>query len=114
VKQFKYISALMLLSVSTMAAADEAYFFVWSSCQDCCESGEGQHLYVSNVIHADDSDWDQIEGPFIRQVKVEYPKGPGGATVSAAYASESEASRARQEMVDGMGRYSSQVHEIKW
>lgn len=112
-KQIQCISVLVLLLGSTLAVAEEAYYFVWSTCVDCCESGEGEHLYISNVILADDSDWDQIEGPFINQVKNDYPNSPRGATVSAGYESESEANRARQKLAGGMRSY-AQVHDIEW
>lgn len=91
--------------------AEEAYFFVWSSCQICCESGEGHHLYISKVVFSNDSDWNNLEGPFIKRVKAEYPDGAKSATVSAAYATAGEANSARKEMISGMRAY-SQIHDI--
>ena len=110
-KNLRIFALLVLLTCGASAMAEEAYFFVWSSCKNCCQSGEGEHLYVSKVIFTNDSDWDNLQGPFIKQVKAEYPNGAKGATTSAAYETEVEAGSARRKMISGMRPY-AQIHDI--
>ena len=95
----------------------EAWFYVWSSCANCCESGEGVHYYVSNVVKANNSyDFDKLGGAFYQAVNKDYPNGAPNGSQSNAFTSQADAQKDRQELLrdwkSGYFDEQDQVHEI--
>jgi len=92
----------------------KAYYFVYSTCANCCQSGKGLHAYISRVIYTTGYDYDNSQGAFFDQVKIDYPNGEPIGTISNGFTSESAAKSKRRSMISHYSGEDYKIHEIKW
>jgi hypothetical protein len=118
----KNIFYCLILLISPVAQAEiethdlsEAWFFVWSSCPNCCESGEGIHLYISNVVKAKNRyDFENLGQPFYDEVNKQYPNGAPNGEYSNGFKTREAAQAERDDFIREWkyGTDGIQIHDI--
>ena len=113
---------LLLLLLSGSAHSDveidpleEAYYYIWSGCANCCESGEGLHWYVSSVVKTTAyHDSGEVDA-FFRRVRSEYPNGDPNGELSNGFTTRAEAESDRAETIRDFlyNDDEAQIHDIR-